>query len=115
MIVDRPWGRLATYALNQPVTVRLVTVDPGARTGAHYHRLREEMPEPLGSGFDADHPYLAAAPAKGALVGELAAAAGMKRALLEDHRARPRIHHAGLEPQGLGMLVAEVASHAQAP
>jgi mannose-6-phosphate isomerase len=42
MIVDRPWGRLATYALNQPVTVRLVTVDPGARTGAHYHRLREE-------------------------------------------------------------------------
>ena len=43
MIVDRPWGRLATYALNQPVTVRLVTVDPGARTGAHYHRLREEM------------------------------------------------------------------------
>jgi mannose-6-phosphate isomerase len=43
MIVDRPWGRLATYALNQPVTVRLVTVDPGAQTGAHYHRLREEM------------------------------------------------------------------------
>ncbi|TMK16180.1 MAG: cupin domain-containing protein [Actinobacteria bacterium] len=43
VIVDRPWGRLATYALNQPVTVRLVTVDPGARTGAHYHRLREEM------------------------------------------------------------------------
>jgi mannose-6-phosphate isomerase len=42
MIVDRPWGRLSTYALNQPVTVRLVTVDPGARTGAHYHRLREE-------------------------------------------------------------------------
>jgi mannose-6-phosphate isomerase-like protein (cupin superfamily) len=43
MIVDRPWGRLATYALNQPVTVRVVTVDPGATTGAHYHRLREEM------------------------------------------------------------------------
>ena len=43
MIVDRPWGRLATYALNQQATVRIVTVNPGARTGAHYHRLREEM------------------------------------------------------------------------
>jgi Mannose-6-phosphate isomerase len=43
MIVDRPWGRVSTYALNQPVTVRVVTVDPGATTGAHYHRLREEM------------------------------------------------------------------------
>jgi mannose-6-phosphate isomerase len=43
MIVDRSWGRLATYALNQPATVRIVTVNPGASTGAHYHRLREEM------------------------------------------------------------------------
>ena len=43
MIVDRPWGRLATYVLNQMATVRLVTVRPGAETGAHYHQLRDEM------------------------------------------------------------------------
>ena len=43
MIVDRPWGRVATYVLNQMATVRLVTVGPGAETGAHYHRLRDEM------------------------------------------------------------------------
>ena len=43
MIVDRPWGRVATFALNQTTTVRLVTVRPGAGTGAHYHRLRDEM------------------------------------------------------------------------
>ena len=43
MIIDRPWGRLATYVLNQMATVRLVTVRPGAQTGPHYHRLRDEM------------------------------------------------------------------------
>jgi mannose-6-phosphate isomerase len=43
VIIDRPWGRLATYVLNQMATVRLVTVRPGAETGAHYHRLRDEM------------------------------------------------------------------------
>ena len=43
MIVDRPWGRTQTYALNQPATARLVTVVPGGDTGAHYHRLRDEL------------------------------------------------------------------------
>src|SRR5689334_6391412 len=43
MIVDRPWGRTQTFALNQPATARLVTVVPGGDTGAHYHRLRDEL------------------------------------------------------------------------
>ena len=46
MIVDRPWGRTQTYALNQPATARLVTVVPGGDTGAHYHRLRDELQVP---------------------------------------------------------------------
>jgi len=43
VIVDRPWGRTQTYALNQPATARLVTMVPGGDTGAHYHRLRDEL------------------------------------------------------------------------
>jgi mannose-1-phosphate guanylyltransferase/mannose-6-phosphate isomerase len=43
MIIDHPWGRMQTYALNQPATVRLVTVKPGGDSGAHYHRLRDEL------------------------------------------------------------------------
>ena len=43
MIVEQPWGRMQTYALNQPATVRLVTVMPQGDTGAHYHRLRDEL------------------------------------------------------------------------
>ena len=43
MIVEQPWGTLQTYALNQPATVRVVTVVAGGDTGAHYHRLRDEL------------------------------------------------------------------------
>lgn len=43
MIVDKPWGRVVTYSLNQPASVRLITVAPGQETSEHYHQLREEM------------------------------------------------------------------------
>lgn len=43
MIVDKPWGKVATYALNQPSSVRLLTVLPGHETSEHYHQLRDEM------------------------------------------------------------------------
>jgi mannose-6-phosphate isomerase len=43
MIVDKPWGRVATYALNQPSSVRVITVEPGQETSIHYHRMRDEM------------------------------------------------------------------------
>jgi mannose-6-phosphate isomerase len=43
MIVDKPWGKVATYALNQPSSVRVITVEPGHETSVHYHRMRDEM------------------------------------------------------------------------
>ena len=43
MIVDKPWGKVATYALNQPSSVRVITVEPGQETSVHYHRMRDEM------------------------------------------------------------------------
>ncbi len=43
MIVDKPWGKVVTYALNQPASVRVITVEPGQETSVHYHELRDEM------------------------------------------------------------------------
>ena len=42
MIVDKPWGKVVTYALNQPSSVRVITVEPGRETSVHYHRMRDE-------------------------------------------------------------------------
>ena len=42
MILDKPWGTVVTYALNQPSSVRVVTVQPGKETSVHYHRMRDE-------------------------------------------------------------------------
>jgi len=43
VIVDKPWGKVATYALNQPSSVRIITIEPGEETSEHYHQLRDEM------------------------------------------------------------------------
>jgi mannose-1-phosphate guanylyltransferase/mannose-6-phosphate isomerase len=43
VIVDKPWGKVATYALNQPSSVRVITVEPGQETSVHFHRMRDEM------------------------------------------------------------------------
>ena len=43
MIVEKPWGKVATYALNQPSSVRIITIEPGQTTSEHYHQLRDEM------------------------------------------------------------------------
>jgi mannose-6-phosphate isomerase len=42
MIIEKPWGRVVTYALNQPSSVRVITVEPGQETSVHYHRMRDE-------------------------------------------------------------------------
>ncbi len=42
MIVDKPWGKVTTYALNQPSSIRLITIEPGQETSEHYHQLRDE-------------------------------------------------------------------------
>jgi mannose-6-phosphate isomerase-like protein (cupin superfamily) len=43
MIVTKPWGKVITYALNQPSSVRVITVEPGQETSVHYHQMRDEM------------------------------------------------------------------------
>lgn len=43
MIVDKPWGKVVTYALNQPSSVRVISVEPGQETSVHYHQMRDEM------------------------------------------------------------------------
>jgi mannose-6-phosphate isomerase-like protein (cupin superfamily) len=43
MIVDKSWGKVAIYALNQPSSVRVITVEPGQETSVHYHQMRDEM------------------------------------------------------------------------
>jgi mannose-6-phosphate isomerase len=43
VIVDKPWGKVATYALNQPSSVRIISIEPGQETSEHYHQLRDEM------------------------------------------------------------------------
>src|SRR5688572_18132913 len=43
MIVDKPWGKVTTYALNKPSAVRIITIEPGQETSEHYHQLRDDM------------------------------------------------------------------------
>ncbi len=43
MIIDKPWGKVVTYALNQPSSVRVITVEAGQETSVHYHQMRDEM------------------------------------------------------------------------
>jgi mannose-1-phosphate guanylyltransferase/mannose-6-phosphate isomerase len=43
MIVEKPWGKVTTYALNQPASVRVISVEPDQSTSEHYHQLRDEM------------------------------------------------------------------------
>ena len=43
MIVEKPWGKVTTYALNQPSSVRIITIESGQETSEHYHHLRDEM------------------------------------------------------------------------
>jgi mannose-1-phosphate guanylyltransferase/mannose-6-phosphate isomerase len=43
MIVDKPWGKVVTYALNQPASVRVISVEPGQETSVHYHQMRDEI------------------------------------------------------------------------
>jgi mannose-6-phosphate isomerase-like protein (cupin superfamily) len=43
MILDKPWGKVTTYALNQPSSVRVISIEPGHVTSEHFHRLRDEM------------------------------------------------------------------------
>ena len=43
MILDKPWGRVSTYTLNQPASVRIIQVQAGQKTSLQYHQLRDEL------------------------------------------------------------------------
>jgi mannose-1-phosphate guanylyltransferase/mannose-6-phosphate isomerase/mannose-1-phosphate guanylyltransferase/mannose-6-phosphate isomerase len=41
--MDKPWGNIKAYTLNQPCTVKLITINPKQETSLHYHKLRDDM------------------------------------------------------------------------
>lgn len=43
MILEKPWGVIRTYVLNQTCTVKMIAVIPKEKTSLHYHRLRDDM------------------------------------------------------------------------
>lgn len=43
MILEKSWGLIKTYTLNQTCTVKMILISPGKETSVHYHRLRDDM------------------------------------------------------------------------
>src|SRR5436190_19922332 len=43
----RPWGSFTQYCLNEPVTVKIIAVKPGAELSLQRHRRRAELWIPL--------------------------------------------------------------------
>ena len=42
-VAERPWGQFQQFCLNEPVTVKLITVQPGHRLSLQRHDHREEV------------------------------------------------------------------------
>ena len=52
MHVDhRPWGRFDLLTLNQQVSVKILTVNPGARLSLQRHEMRDEWWHIMGDGL----------------------------------------------------------------
>lgn len=43
LTVTRPWGQFAQYCLNEPVTVKIITVNAGGELSLQRHRRRSEL------------------------------------------------------------------------
>jgi len=41
--VDKPWGSFDRYTLNEPSTVKILTIKPGATTSLQSHKRRREF------------------------------------------------------------------------
>jgi len=41
--MEKPWGNIKAFTLNQPCTVKLITINAGQETSLHYHKLRDDM------------------------------------------------------------------------
>ena len=42
-VAERPWGQFEQFCLNHPVTVKIITVQPGHRLSLQRHGHRDEM------------------------------------------------------------------------
>ena len=42
-VAHRPWGQFQQFVENEPVTVKIITVQPGHRLSLQTHRHRDEM------------------------------------------------------------------------
>lgn len=51
-IVERPWGRFQQYTLNEPSTVKTITIEPGRRLSLQRHQDRAEMWQVLAGPVD---------------------------------------------------------------
>lgn len=40
---ERPWGRFEQFCVNEPTTVKIITVDPGQRLSLQTHASRSEF------------------------------------------------------------------------
>lgn len=43
MILEKSWGLIKEYTLNQVCTVKIILIAAGQSTSLHYHRLRDDM------------------------------------------------------------------------
>src|SRR5688572_9279672 len=43
LTVRRPWGQFTQYCLNEPVTVKIITVEAGSELSLQRHRRRSEL------------------------------------------------------------------------
>lgn len=51
-VVERPWGRFQQFTTNEPVTVKIITVEPGCRLSLQTHGHRAEMWQVLDGSAD---------------------------------------------------------------
>ncbi len=42
-VVERPWGRFQQFTTEEPVTVKVITIEPGCRLSLQTHGHRAEM------------------------------------------------------------------------
>ncbi|OFW59589.1 MAG: hypothetical protein A2V52_02875 [Actinobacteria bacterium RBG_19FT_COMBO_54_7] len=52
MNLEKPWGSIKAYVINQPCTVKIISINEGQETSLHYHKLRDEMWIALDGGLE---------------------------------------------------------------
>lgn len=53
MLLEKNWGFIREYTLNQVCTVKMLTIEAGKQMSLHYHRLRDDMWIILDDGLEA--------------------------------------------------------------